>query len=45
MAGGLDSFDWLKDRIKQAKALVDLSGIDGAERHPRHRTTGSKSAR
>jgi xanthine dehydrogenase YagS FAD-binding subunit len=28
MAGGLDSFDWLKDRIKRPKALVDLSGID-----------------
>ena len=27
MAGGLDSFDWLKDRIKKPKALVDLSGI------------------
>ena len=28
MAGGLDSFDWLKDRIKRPKVLVDLSGID-----------------
>ncbi|MGO8790397.1 MAG: FAD binding domain-containing protein [Terriglobia bacterium] len=28
MAGGLDSFDWLKDRIKRPKAVVDLSGID-----------------
>ncbi|MGA9811537.1 MAG: xanthine dehydrogenase family protein subunit M [Terriglobales bacterium] len=28
MAGGLDSFDWLKDRIKKPRALVDLSGID-----------------
>src|SRR6476659_1915939 len=28
MAGGLDNFDWLKDRIKKPKALVDLSGID-----------------
>src|SRR5260370_13473451 len=27
MAGGLDSFDWLKDRIKKPKALVDLGGI------------------
>ena len=27
MAGGLDSFDWLKDRIKRPKVLVDLSGI------------------
>jgi len=28
MAGGLDSFDWLKDRIKKPKLLVDLSGIE-----------------
>ncbi len=28
MAGGFDSFDWLKDRIKKPKILVDLSGID-----------------
>jgi xanthine dehydrogenase YagS FAD-binding subunit len=28
LAGGLDSFDWLKDRIKKPKALVDLSGIE-----------------
>jgi xanthine dehydrogenase YagS FAD-binding subunit len=28
LAGGLDSFDWLKDRIKKPKAVVDLSGID-----------------
>jgi len=28
MAGGLDSFDWLKDRIKKPRALVDLSGVD-----------------
>jgi len=28
MAGGLDSFDWLKDRIKKPKVLVDLSGVD-----------------
>ena len=27
MAGGLDSFDWLKDRIKKPKVLVDLSGV------------------
>ena len=27
MAGGLDSFDWLKDRIKKPKVLVDLTGI------------------
>ncbi len=28
LAGGLDSFDWLKDRIKKPKVLVDLSGIE-----------------
>jgi xanthine dehydrogenase YagS FAD-binding subunit len=27
LAGGLDSFDWLKDRIKRPAAVVDLSGI------------------
>ncbi len=26
-AGGLDSLDWLKDRIRRPQALVDLSGI------------------
>jgi len=28
LAGGLDSFDWLKDRIRTPKVVVDLSGID-----------------
>jgi xanthine dehydrogenase YagS FAD-binding subunit len=28
LAGGLDSFDWLKDRIKTPKVVVDLSGVD-----------------
>jgi len=28
LAGGLDSFDWLKDRIKKPQAVVDLSGIE-----------------
>jgi xanthine dehydrogenase YagS FAD-binding subunit len=37
MAGGLDSFDWLKDRIKKPKAVVDLSGI--AELKGIHETT------
>ena len=27
MAGGLDTFDWLKDRIKRPKAVVDLSQV------------------
>ena len=25
MAGGMDSFDWLKDRIKRPRAVIDLS--------------------
>src|SRR5262245_16631177 len=27
MAGGLDSFDWLKDRVKRPKVVVDLSAV------------------
>jgi xanthine dehydrogenase YagS FAD-binding subunit len=27
LAGGMDSFDWLKDRIKKPKVVVELSGI------------------
>src|SRR6266508_4308572 len=27
-AGGLDSFDWLKDRIKRPRYVVDLGGVD-----------------
>jgi xanthine dehydrogenase YagS FAD-binding subunit len=27
LAGGLDSFDWLKDRIKKPQVVVDLSGV------------------
>ena len=29
MAGGLDSFDWLKDRAKRTNVVVDLSQIAG----------------
>lgn len=28
VAGGLDSYDWLKDRIKRPTAVVDIGGID-----------------
>jgi xanthine dehydrogenase YagS FAD-binding subunit len=28
LAGGLDSFDWLKDRIKRPRYVVDLSGVE-----------------
>src|SRR5712672_1023631 len=31
LAGGMDSFDWLKDRIKRPKVVVVLSGV--AELH------------
>jgi xanthine dehydrogenase YagS FAD-binding subunit len=39
LAGGLDSMDWLKDRIKRPQAVVDLSGID-ALRGVRQRDDG-----
>jgi xanthine dehydrogenase YagS FAD-binding subunit len=29
MAGGLDNFDWLKDRIRKPRYVVDLSGVEG----------------
>jgi xanthine dehydrogenase YagS FAD-binding subunit len=28
LAGGMDAFDWLKDRIRKPRAVVDLSGIE-----------------
>ncbi len=28
LAGGLDSFDWLKDRIRKPKIVIDLSAVD-----------------
>src|SRR6202043_869559 len=28
LAGGMDTFDWLKDRIRKPKVVVDLSGIE-----------------
>ncbi len=28
LAGGMDSFDWLKDRTKRTSAVVDLSQVD-----------------
>ena len=44
LAGGMDSFDWLKDRIKKPKVVVDLSGI--AElKGVRATATASRSAR
>jgi xanthine dehydrogenase YagS FAD-binding subunit len=29
MAGGMDTFDWLKDRTKRTEAVVDLSNVAG----------------
>ena len=43
MAGGMDTFDWLKDRIKKPRVVVDLSmvselrGDQGRRRRPRDR--------
>src|SRR5690606_28092628 len=28
LGGGLDTFDWLTDRVKRVKAVIDLSGIE-----------------
>ena len=28
MAGGMDSFDWLKDRIKRPSVVIDLSQVE-----------------
>jgi xanthine dehydrogenase YagS FAD-binding subunit len=28
LAGGMDTFDWLKDRTKRPAVVVDLSGIE-----------------
>ncbi len=28
MAGGMDSFDWLKDRIRRPRVVIDLSGVE-----------------
>ena len=28
LAGGLDSYDWFKDRIKRPEAVIDLGGIE-----------------
>ena len=39
LAGGLDSMDWLKDRIKRPQAVIDLSGIE-ALRGVRQRDDG-----
>jgi xanthine dehydrogenase YagS FAD-binding subunit len=28
LAGGMDAFDWLKDRIRKPKTVIDLSGVE-----------------
>jgi xanthine dehydrogenase YagS FAD-binding subunit len=28
LAGGMDTFDWFKDRVKRPRAVVDLAGIE-----------------
>src|SRR5258707_3304863 len=32
LAGGLDTFDWFKDRNKRRKVVVDLSGVPALRR-------------
>jgi xanthine dehydrogenase YagS FAD-binding subunit len=31
MAGGMDSFDWLKDRIKRPRVVIDLSQVESLQ--------------
>ena len=31
LAGGLDTFDWFKDRIKRPRAVIDLAAVDGIQ--------------
>jgi xanthine dehydrogenase YagS FAD-binding subunit len=28
MAGGMDTFDWIKDRIRRPRVVIDLSGVE-----------------
>ena len=44
LAGGLDSFDWLKDRIKRPEGGGRSEPGQGAARHSASRTAGSRSA-
>ena len=44
MAGGMDSFDWLKDRIKRPSVVIDLSQVEELARHQGARTAASRSA-
>ena len=31
LAGGLDTFDWFKDRIKRPEAVIDLAALDAIQ--------------
>jgi xanthine dehydrogenase YagS FAD-binding subunit len=44
MAGGLDTFDWLKDRTKRPSVVVDLSQVRSCA-GSRRSTAASRSAR
>ena len=44
LAGGLDSMDWLKDRLKRPKAVVDLRRSRNCTASAK-RTAASRSAR
>ena len=45
LAGGLDSMDWLKDRLKRPRVVVDLGQIKELQGRARGRTAASRSAR
>ena len=45
LAGGNDSLDWFKDRIKRPKYVVDISGISRAQGHSRDRRRRSRDRR
>ena len=45
LAGGLDSMDWLKDRLKQAEGGRRPGPDQGAARHQAKPTAASRSAR
>ena len=45
MAGGNDSLDWFKDRVKRPKVVMDLGGIWSLRVFARPRTAASRSAR
>ena len=45
MAGGLDTFDWLKDRTKRPSVVVDLSQVARAARDQGGQRRASRSAR